>query len=408
MSTKDKELLAILESNLTASDKVLLLNSLKQNPINCYTCKSLLGRRYLLTSQCSWWKKLFGFRRTEVFQITSDQNQVRFKPVCCDSNEEEALSNEVKLIKIDDQLTYRLTVLRRDPALRDFEPPRGYLAVSKHGQGGFANVYKVFNCKKRRFHAFKKTKPDRLRDSMKDEQRGLEEEFEMLRSLRHGSIVSVYNYHHQTRCLEMDFCHGGSLYEHVKNGRKVAEEDSKAIFRQVFGALSYLHEEQGVTHRDVKTENVLFTGECPHSKVKLVDFGLAIGRTREMYDACGTDVYMAPEVAVKLLRGDAKAYECSVDVWGAGVCLYECATGGRLPFGGNPRVETFSKLQTVPGELTEYLEDVVDGRSEANLGLLGVAQWHPLHALLGRIFRKEFFKRPRCSEVLKHDWFKNW
>ena len=95
-----------------------------------------------------------------------------------------------------------------------------------------------------------------------------------------------------------------------------------------------------------------------------------------------------------------------MDVWGAGVCLHEYATGGRLPFGGNPRVESFSKLQTVPGELTDYLEDVVDGRSEANLGLLGVAQWHPLHALLRRIFRKEFFKRPRCSEVLKHDWFK--
>lgn len=309
------------------------------------------------------------------------------------------------MIKIDDQLTYRLTILRRDLATRDFEPPRGYVAVSKHGQGGFANVYKVFNCKKWCFRAFKRIKPDRLRESMKDEQRGLEDEFEILRSFSHKSIVAVYNYHHQIRCLEMDFCHGGSLYERLKNGRKVAEEDMKVIFKQVFGALSYLHEEQGVTHRDVKTENVLFTGESPLT-VKLVDFGLAVRKTREMYEPCGTDVYMAPEVAVKLLRSDVKAYECSVDVWGAGVCLHECATGGRLPFGGNPRVESFSKLQTVPGELTDYLEDVVDGRSEANLGLLGVAQWHPLHALLRRIFRKEFFKRPRCSEVLKHDWFK--
>ena len=136
-----------------------------------------------------------------------------------------------------------------------------------------------------------------------------------------------------------------------------------------------MHEKRGVTHRDVKTENVLFTGEPP-LRVKLVDFGLAVRKTREMY-------------------------ERSVDVWGAGVCLHECATGGRLPFGGNPRVENFSKLQSVPGELTDYLEDVVDGRSEVSLGSVGVAQ------LLRGIFRKEFFKRPRCSEVLKHDWFKN-
>ena len=225
-----------MESNLTASDKVLLLNSLKQNPIRCYVCRGLLGRRYLLTSQCSWWKRLFSCRQAEVFQIAADQIQVRFKPVCCDSNEEETLSSGVKLIKIDDRLTYRLTVLRRDLATRDFEPPRGYVTVSKHGQGGFADVYKLFSCKKRCFRAFKKTKSDRLRESMKEEQRGLEDEFEILRSFSHKSIVAVYSY--QIRCLEMDFCHGGSLHERLKNGRKVAEEDTKAIFKQVFSALS--------------------------------------------------------------------------------------------------------------------------------------------------------------------------
>ena len=408
MTTKNTELLAILESNRSATDKVLLLNALKENEtIKCYICKSLMGRRFLVSSQCSWWKRLFCCKRTEVFQIKTDPSSgtARLDPISsCLS--EETFSNGVQLIKIDDKLTYRLTFLRQDPATRDFEAPRDYLVVSKHGQGGFANVYKVYNMRKQCLRAIKKIKPDRLRDSNKDEHSSLEGEFDILKSLKHVNIINVYNYYDRPSCFEMDFCHGRSLYDHLKNGHEVSETNSKVIFKQVFSALSYLHENQGITHRDVKTENILFLGEH-QNVVKLVDFGLATRKVREIYESCGTDLYLAPEVAIKYLQNDVKAYECSVDVWSAGVCLFETISGGRLPFGSNLHVKELSRLQTVPGgELTTYLKDVVDGSSEPNLGILKVMHWHPLHDLLRKTFKKQFFKRPSCSEVLKHDWFK--
>jgi serine/threonine protein kinase len=43
----------------------------------------------------------------------------------------------------------------------------------------------------------------------------------------------------------------------VKHKKRLCEEESKSIFFQVLQAIEHLHS-LGVTHRDVKLENVLF------------------------------------------------------------------------------------------------------------------------------------------------------
>ena len=93
------------------------------------------------------------------------------------------------------------------------------------------------------------------------------------------------------------------------------------ICAQIATALDYAHR-QGVVHRDVKPDNVLFDDD---GNAILTDFGIATarfhGRLTAGGRAMGTPHYMAPEQAMgKTLDGRA-------DLYAVGVMLYECLAG---------------------------------------------------------------------------------
>src|SRR5581483_4774663 len=78
----------------------------------------------------------------------------------------------------------------------------------------------------------------------------------------------------------------------------------------------------GVTHRDVKPQNILITGD---DFAYLVDFGIASARTDEKLTQLGTAVgtlkYMAPE------RFSSEEATSCADVYALACVLYECLTG---------------------------------------------------------------------------------
>ena len=66
----------------------------------------------------------------------------------------------------------------------------------------------------------------------------------------------------------------------------------------IFSALKYLHDEVNIIHRDVKPENIVLTDYDDLSKVKLIDFGLAVKSTKadlQDYAKCGTLLFTPPE-----------------------------------------------------------------------------------------------------------------
>jgi serine/threonine protein kinase len=108
--------------------------------------------------------------------------------------------------------------------------------------------------------------------------------------------------------LIMEYCEGGNLRQH----EDLSEGEIMDMFEQQLKALNYLHK-IGITHRDIKPENILVQSRFPELVTKLADFGFSTD-SEWMKTACGTGMYLAPELAIKPLK-----YTKAVDIWALGV-----------------------------------------------------------------------------------------
>ena len=130
----------------------------------------------------------------------------------------------------------------------------------------------------------------------------------------------------------MELVGGRSLADLVREG-PLSVGDARRYGMDIADALAHAHE-HGVTHRDLKSTNVIVT---PKRGAKVLDFGLARMLDTRQIDAlshsqrsltdegmiAGTLPYMAPE----LLRGHAG--DQRTDIWALGVLLYEMLAGRR-------------------------------------------------------------------------------
>ena len=116
----------------------------------------------------------------------------------------------------------------------------------------------------------------------------------------------------------MEYADGGELASYVDERQGLSEMECRQIFKQLVSAIEVCHS-QGIIHRDMKLENVLFESKA-RTRIKIVDFGIAGRATPSVSDKtdAGTLKFMAPEV----LKGiDLKASPM-LDIWALGVMLF--------------------------------------------------------------------------------------
>jgi serine/threonine-protein kinase len=115
-----------------------------------------------------------------------------------------------------------------------------------------------------------------------------------------------------------------------------------AIVRQIGSALDAAHA-AGVTHRDVKPENILVSSD---DFAYLVDFGIASATSDEKLTQFGTTVgtfkYMAPE------RFSDSEVTYRADIYALACVLYECLTGSPPYQGDQVSVMSAHLHQTIP------------------------------------------------------------
>ena len=215
----------------------------------------------------------------------------------------------------------------------------GYRIERRLGEGGMAAVYLATQLSLDRPVAIKVV---HFRGSGADQMAvRFEHEARTIARLEHPSIVGIYEVG-RTRdgspYYSMAYLPNGDLSHAAITGR---EETIASVLRAIAAALGFAHA-QGVVHRDVKPDNVLFDRE---QRARLADFGISrsLGSVRVTTtgDALGSSAYMSPEQA-RGLEVDARS-----DLYSLGVMAYELLTG-ELPFCGNDAVSMALAHHTDP------------------------------------------------------------
>ncbi|MET9809911.1 serine/threonine-protein kinase [Streptomyces halstedii] len=160
--------------------------------------------------------------------------------------------------------------------------------------------------------------------------------------------------------LVMDLIDGPDLHRYLRENGPLTPVAASLLTAQIADALAASHAD-GVVHRDLKPANVLLDERDGEMHPMLTDFGIARladspGLTRT-HEFVGTPAYVAPESA------EGRPQTSAVDIYGAGILLYELVTG-RPPFAGGTALEVLqrhlseepSRPDTVPEPLWTVIE----------------------------------------------------
>jgi serine/threonine-protein kinase len=229
------------------------------------------------------------------------------------------------------------------------------------GRGGMGEVWEAEDTRKGRVVALKLISPEFSEDPMYRAR--MQREAGAAGRLTEPHVVPIHDYGeiNGQLYLDMRLIDGESLAAVLKRTGALSPPRAVAIIRQVAAALDAAHA-QGVTHRDVKPENILITGD---DFAYLVDFGIArsgedAGVT-QVGMAIGTYRYMAPE-----RFSDSEVTYLS-DIYSLACVFGECLIGAP-PFRGESveRLVAAHLMEPVPrpsqlrpGQVPPALDEVV-------------------------------------------------
>ncbi|AWW39299.1 serine/threonine-protein kinase [Streptomyces cadmiisoli] len=202
----------------------------------------------------------------------------------------------------------------------------------------------------------------------------------VLLRLTHPNIVRVRDLvvEGDLLALVMDLVDGPDLHRYLRENGPLTPVAAALLTAQIADALAASHAD-GVVHRDLKPANVLLMQDGGQMHPMLTDFGIArladspgLTRTQEFV---GTPAYVAPESA------EGRPQTSAVDIYGAGILLYELVTG-RPPFSGGSALEVLHqhlsaeprRPSTVPEPLWTVMERCLSKSPERRPSAVNLAR----------------------------------
>ena len=312
-------------------------------------------------------------RLARVFDAMANQVKAREKRL---SEQVDALRREIEQAKH----TTRQATPREAPNLPTGQVFAGRFEILEEvGSGGMGMVYRALDRELGEQVALKTLRPELLLDP------ALVERFKSeIRLARHISDKHVVRTHDMGErdgvyFLTMEYVEGITVRELLDTRGRLGVSSALAIAAQLAESLVAAHD-QGVIHRDIKPQNLLLDAT---GMLKVMDFGVSrladgSGGLTEVGMLVGTPAYMAPE---QLL---AESFDERIDLYAAGVVLFECLTG-RLPFEGNSAVAVIARV----------IRETAPRPSSLNPEIPAV-----LDALVSRLLSKEPEQRPASAKEL--------
>lgn len=229
-------------------------------------------------------------------------------------------------------------------------PLDGYTIKRGIGRGGFGEVYFGVS------DGGKEVALKLVRGEQQVELRGVAQ----CLNLKHTNLVNLYDLRTDTesnRWVVMEYIAGeplGIVLNRHPNG--LPPELAQQWFLALARGVGYLHD-HGIVHRDLKPGNVFLE----NGLVKVGDYGLSkfisSSQRTAQTQSVGTVYYMAPEIST----GN---YNKQIDIYAAGIILYEMLTG-RVPFDGESAGEILMKHLTSPPDLSKLPSEYVPIVSKA-------------------------------------------
>ncbi|NWX93694.1 STK11 kinase, partial [Nothoprocta ornata] len=278
-----------------------------------------------------------------------------------------------------------------------------YLMGDLLGEGSYGKVKEMLDSETLCRRAVKILKKKKLR-RIPNGEANVKKEIQLLRRLRHKNVIQLVDvlYNEEKQKIYPLFSHTGHflnsaftymVMEYCVCGMQemldsVPEKrfpvfQAHGYFCQLIDGLEYLHS-QGIVHKDIKPGNLLLT---TNGTLKISDLGVAEAlHPFAEDDTCrtsqGSPAFQPPEIA----NGLDTFSGFKVDIWSAGVTLYNITTG-LYPFEGDNIYKLFENIgkgdYTIPEDCGPPLSDL----------LRGMLEYDPA-------------KRFSIQQIRQHNWFR--
>jgi len=169
--------------------------------------------------------------------------------------------------------------------------------------------------------------------------------------------------------MVMQYLEGEDLASVLRRRGALPVRRAAEYVMQVCEALAIAHV-AGITHRDVKPENLFLTHHGDLEIIKVLDFGISKAqisgrlfggeiRVKETQSLMGTPLYMSPEQIRSTREVDHRS-----DLWSLGVVLFELLTGNPA-FAGDTVTQVCARvLEAAPPRLADHCSGAPEGLAE--------------------------------------------
>ncbi len=262
-----------------------------------------------------------------------------------------------------------------------------YEILALVGEGGMGRVYAARDRAIDKVIALKTIRVGEEEEGARAVHR-FKQELLLARKVTHRNVVRIYDLGEAEgiKFFTMEYIEGMSLKTLIHERGRLPTDEAVSLARQILAGLAEAHA-QGITHRDLKPQNVMVdTAGVAH----IMDFGIA--RSADTAGVTGTGQivgtpdYMSPE-QVRGEHADARS-----DIFSFGVILYEMLTGDVPYQAENPVSRIVMRLThkpRAPRELTAdippYLEGTILKCMELELG----SRYQTVDAILADLERQQ-------------------